>query len=138
MLICRVLPIQCLCRICWCFEVGTLGEFSTPCSPLWRILGTLSGLGIVNPSQQQDKTVAHAPTIRFSQNAAYWGPAPWHCGIDLLAHWSQVLAGNPVFPFDFRPARFSMTHDSCRGYVAGFCEWLGDWCVLCPRDLGRH
>ena len=24
-----------VCRICWCFEVRTLGEFSTPSSPLW-------------------------------------------------------------------------------------------------------
>jgi len=39
---------------------------------------------------------------------------------------------NPVFSFDFRPAGFSMTHDSCRRYVAGFREWPDDWYGFCP------
>jgi len=104
MLICRVSLIQCLCRIYWCFEVRTLGKFSTPSSPLWRILGTLSGPGIVNPPQQPNKTVAHVPMDRFSQNGAYWDPAPWHHGIDLFAHRPQV-GREPGGPIRFSACR---------------------------------
>jgi len=122
MLICRILPIQCLCRICWCSEVRTLGEFSTPSSPLWRILGTLSIPGVANPPPQPNNTL----------NAAYRGPAPWHRGSDLVAHWLQA-GWEP--DECFRLARSSMTRDSWREYVTGFREWPDDWCGLCPRDL---
>ena len=82
--ICRVLPVQCLCQIR--FEVRTLGEFSTPSSPPWRILGTLSSPGIVNVPHQRNKTVAHVPIDRFSQNTAH---RVQHHGIDLLTRWPQ-------------------------------------------------
>jgi len=36
-----------------------------------------SSPGVVNPPQEPNKAVAHAPTDSLSQNAAYWGPAPW-------------------------------------------------------------
>ena len=45
---------------------------------------------------------------------------------------------NPVFPFDFRPAGFSMTHDSCRGYVVDFCEWPDNLCGCVHGTWVRH
>ena len=41
----------------------------------------------------------------------------------------------PGIPIRFWLAGFSMTHDSCRVYGAGFREWPDNWYGLCPRDL---
>jgi len=129
--ICRVSPIQCLCRICWRFGVQTSGDFSTPSSPLRRILGTLSSPGIVNPPHQRNKTVGHAPMVRFSQNTAY---RVQHQGIDLLTHWPQ----SSEEPGD--PIRFS----ACRVFddlwfvpgIPGFREWPDNWYGFFPGNPG--
>jgi len=65
MLIFRVSPIQCLYKICWCFEVRTLGEIFAPSSPLQRILGALSSLEIVNLPRQWNRTVPPRPDEPF-------------------------------------------------------------------------
>jgi len=79
--ICRVLPIRCPCRIYWCFEVQTFGEFSTPSSPLWRILSTLSSPGVVNStSHQRNKTVVQSsrPDGRFFTEYSVLGLSTRH------------------------------------------------------------